>query len=155
MLKHDFKINQKYSRKEISEKLGGNPMVSVATKNNKILYMCVNPKLNPSFKITDHYKYDLQKDERAYLAGSGDGIQRNAMTIIQEQECFPVFLKNEELGKWGYIGLFKYSSHTTDWKKIIHYTKESEKKSKHIDMVVIIKNVDESSTEWYPNKKAA
>ncbi len=141
----NFIKNQKYTRNEIKDILGGNPMVSVATKDNCILYMCVDPEINPSFTVMDHHNYNLEKNERAYLAGRGEVIQRNAHTILNSDHTFPVFLKNSKLRKWGYLGEFKYKSHTDSLKEIKHFGKGAKNETGNIDLVIIIEQVEDNS----------
>ena len=102
-----FEYLKTYSRKEIHECLGGgNEQSSIVTQKSKVLCLCVDPEINPSFISWRNPLYGLDKNEQVYLVGRGDGIERNAETLIKFKEKFLVFLKAGK-SQWQYVGNYK------------------------------------------------
>lgn len=108
--------NQKYTRTQIKDIVGGELQTYLPQKNKIILAGCFNLELNPDAP-------------NQIQAGIGPIISKKAFLLSQQPETiFPVFLKDKENNKeYVYIGNYKYKPNTitNDPSKI----KEAENKS--------------------------
>jgi hypothetical protein len=76
-----------YSRKEISSRLGGNPISYLPIKGRRVLYACLKPEINP-------------RAPKIILVGSGEKTVENAKMLCGQSGAIPVFVKEAD-AQWG------------------------------------------------------
>lgn len=97
-----FRLGQTYSRREISNVLGGQLRHYLPFKASKVLCGCfrLDPEFNPGAP-------------QEVLLGEGSVVQKSAELMSKQTEPIPVFLFREA-GAWEFIGLYCCSGYSTD-----------------------------------------
>jgi hypothetical protein len=85
-----FRKGELYSRREISDCLGGNPMSYLPSKGGRVLYACLRPELNPHAP-------------KIVLVGSGEKTVENARMLCRQNGAIPVFVREAD-AEWEYMG---------------------------------------------------
>lgn len=88
-----FTLGNTYTRDDINAQLGGEKETYLPQKNGKIVCGCFNPDLNPQAPYI-------------IFVGIGEKIEEKAQILSKQQDCIPVFVKQES-SKWEYKGNFK------------------------------------------------
>jgi hypothetical protein len=97
-----FRKGETYSRREISDELGGQLQHYLPFKGDKILCGCFRPER----------RYSPEAPEKVHF-GEGDVVRQSAELMSQQSEPIPVFLC-ERARKWKYIGLYRCYGYTTE-----------------------------------------
>lgn len=93
-----FAIGQAYTRKQISDRLGGNTQAYLPQVNGRVVCACLRTDLNPDAPNT-------------VLVGAGKGIERAGAVLASQKELMPVFIK-EATNRWIYRGNFRVDRST-------------------------------------------
>ena len=88
-----FKLDERYTRDEIHDQVGGSQLSYLPTKNCIITCICLSKKKNPDAP-------------HVILAGDGKRNLQSAKWLAGQTSELPVFLK-ESSNNWIYKGLFQ------------------------------------------------
>lgn len=99
-----FKMGQTYSRREISNNLGGDYVSYLPTRDGKVVCGCFKkiPKYNP------------EAPEVVTIGrGKGGKVEEAARKISQQHEPIPIFLSRHNAA-WEYIGEYRCTGYDTN-----------------------------------------
>lgn len=102
-----FQKVKSYSRKEISECLGGSRIPFAPTAEGEVKCICLDPAKNPL------------APEKVFI-GTGPGIARMTKRVVEQKGPFPTFLKQSP-DAWNYLGNFQVEGFSTSSRKIDRY----------------------------------
>jgi len=97
-----FVVGKTYSRRDISDVLGGSIQLYLPTNEGRVVCGC--------FKLDR--KYNPRAPEEVTF-GAGEIVQKNAELLSQQTDPIPVFLFNSA-GAWKYRGRYRCTGITTD-----------------------------------------
>jgi putative zinc finger/helix-turn-helix YgiT family protein len=97
-----FTVGRRYSREEISDKLGGSRVAYLPFKDGRVVCGCFRP--DP--------EYNPNAPEEILL-DEGPVIQESAKLVSEQQEPIPVFLFKGNC-EWEYVGLYRCCGFETD-----------------------------------------
>src|SRR3982751_5186307 len=102
----ELKLGQKYSRKEISEMIGGSTQIYLPSKDGEILCGCFRP--------SPEYNPDAPEEVIFGPSPSGSGIvEKNAEIVYRQGTPIPVFIFRSN-SQWEYIGNYRCVGHSLD-----------------------------------------
>jgi hypothetical protein len=95
-----FKLGRRYSRREISSKLGGSPVAYLPFTGNEVVCGCFRQDYNPD-----------APGEVIY--GEGPDVEKSAEMVARQTDPIPVFL-HRAASAWEYLGLYRCCGHKAD-----------------------------------------
>lgn len=98
--KSQFVVGKKYTRKEISEVLGGSEIEYLPSHNGHVVCGCFTIEHNP-------------EAPNIIIPGSGKVIEREAEKFCQQKHPVPIFIKHR-VNEWEYVGDYVVSDYSTD-----------------------------------------
>ena len=104
-----FRRGEVYSRKVISEHLGGSHIPFAPTVKGRVKCICLDPARNPL------------APEKVFV-GSGPGIERMAKQVAEQKGPFPTFLKQAP-GSWEYLGRFQIRDYSANSREFDRFYK--------------------------------
>jgi hypothetical protein len=116
-----FRKGEYYTRKEISQTLGGGVQDYLPHKDGAVVCACVTPEMNPHLP-------------EVILVGQGEQIPRWARVFAGQKEHIPVFVKRSP-SKWEYIGNYRVNSLSDDHAEIARHARFSGRD----DIVLVLK----------------
>lgn len=143
-----FEPTKLYSKQEIQQICkGGNPNASIGVIREKVLFVCVDPEVNPSF-LYGPEAYGLEVNKRAYIVGNGPTILKSAEVLMNFRDTFPLFIKTSN--KWKYLGQFKscgFSYSPDEISKHEVNAKNLTDKNQAVVFLMAASNIQENSDE--------
>ena len=106
-----FTLGRKYTRKEISNTLGGSEIDFLPTENGEVVCGCFRLEHNPDAP-------------NVVLPGTGVVIERTAKIFCAQEHHVPIFIRCR-VNEWEYVGDYKSVRHSTDPVEIAAHHKGS------------------------------
>lgn len=106
-----FTLGQKYTRREISQLLGGSEIEYLPTENKSVVCGCFTLDHNP-------------EAPNIIIPGTGKVIEREAKIFCEQQHPIPIFLKRR-VNEWEYVGHYRAEKFSTDPAEIAAHHKGS------------------------------
>jgi hypothetical protein len=97
-----FEVGRTYSRREISDAVGGSIRLYLPTNGGRVVCGCFNraPQYNPGAP-------------EVVTFGEGEVVERNAELVSQQPDPIPVFISRSG-GAWEYVGRYRCTGLSTD-----------------------------------------
>jgi hypothetical protein len=110
-----FFVGYFYTRRQISNALGGSLQSYLPFKNGRVVCICLTKDLNPEAPKT-------------ILVGNGPIVKQVAEKLCSQHDPIPVFIKIKP-NKWQYVGQYKVNRFSDDLEEIAEYFKNSGRKN--------------------------
>jgi len=120
-----FSLGHKYTRKAISEILGGSEVEYLPTENKRVVCGCFTLDHNP-------------KAPNIIMPGTGKVIQREAKMFCEQDYPVPIFIKRR-VNEWEYVGYYKAVRFSTDSQEIAAHHKGSITPLNEVTRVIFLK----------------
>jgi hypothetical protein len=115
-----FRLGESYTRKQISEQVGGNPMSYLPDVDGRVVAACLKPDINPAAPSV-------------IVVGRGSAREQAADLLVRQGTPVPVFLRRRER-QWEYVGDFRVKRSSRSTTEIAKYARHSS----HPDIVMVI-----------------
>lgn len=125
-----FEIGRTYSRKAISEEIGGNPRWALPRLGGKVVCVCLKPENNPNAP-------------RAVFVTEGPGREEAGRQLAGQEEPIPVFLK-ERSREWRHVGQFEPEGSATELGEIKRRVDEVPNREREIRRVVFLRPAEKA-----------
>jgi hypothetical protein len=99
-----FAVGRSYSRKQISEALGGSEVEYLPTHNGRIVCGCFTLEHNPGAPDV-------------IVPGTGKIVEREAELFCQQGDAVPIFVKRR-VNEWEYMGDYRVKRYSSDPQEI-------------------------------------
>jgi len=124
----DFNKKEYYSRKEISEILGGSYQCALPHKNGEVVAGCYDPKMNPNAPAE-------------VLVGKGRDKEKYSRKLAEEKSVVPIFLKRAS-ARYEFMGKYRATKYSTDIQEI----KDKNKSNRNSDDIAAVLYYEKDET---------